>query len=502
MIALLLATTVADAKSVDERKWILVESENFAIHSSLSEKKTVSLMKYLEALRGVFAQPGPATDDLSQKPTVIFVLGQRSDYRALGFPENTAGIFMPELRQNFIVIRNNGNTQESQVILHEYVHFIMQATSRFPYPKWWSEGFAEYVSSSRLSKKEFSIGLPLKIRLNWLHNSDWLRWEDVINPVNYADYNRKHVSQFYAQSWLLVHFLHNRKDRSRGIGESWDIVLQETQSGSEPVAAFEKGFGLTIEELQSEITSYYRKGRYRYWKVPAQEALTDLDVSVSRISQNQIQISLGQIALRLHDSERARLWFQKALQQSPGNALAIAGIARSYEIEGQLDEAEVHFKKALELGSDNPTVLIDYAKFALEKASSNDAWFTGADFVDKAESLLLRAKELSESSVEIDTYLAVSYMSKDKDSMEAVQLLWDVVRRSPSDQWPVLLLAQLFQAQGHDKNAIALAELLLRTEHQVNAHTLAARQVILDIENDQETTNQPRPRIAEPQLPE
>jgi len=501
LVSVTLIATIVQAKSVDERKWILLESANFAIHSSISKKKTIDLMNYLEALRSIFVQPGSTTEKVAEKSTVIFVLGKESDYEALGFSDDTVGMFLSELRQNFIVIRNSSSMQESQVILHEYVHFIMQATSRFPYPRWWREGYAEYVSSSHLTKKGFSFGLPLEVRARTLGRFRWLPWEEVIDPVRYAEYSRDQVSLFYAQSWLLVHFLHNRRDKTLNTNQSWQIYLDEMQSGNDPILAFEKGFDLTLSELEPAVSAYFRRGRYQYWQVPVQDTLAKLNLSVSSISQSDIQISLGHVALRHNDAEQAREWFSKSLSISPGNALALAGLASSYAMDDHHDEAEEYFLKALDAGADVPQVLVDYAKFALERASSDDTWFTSGDHIDKAEKLLLKAKGLAGFTAEIDTYLALTYLNQDKDPIEASQLLAGVVRRSPSDQWPMLLLAQIFQMQGLNENAIAMAELVLRTEHKKNSRTVAARKIIAEIEDNQDESSRRLPKIAAPTLP-
>lgn len=501
LASLILVTTAVEAKSIDEREWIIVKTDNFTIHSAVSEKKTRDLLMHLEALRGMFVKLGTKSEYLVEKSTNIFVFAKSTDYEALGFSEDTAGMFLSELRQNFIVVNNSRYSEESQVILHEYVHFITQATSRFPYPKWWTEGYAEYTSSSRLSKKFFEFGLPLATRTYTLNKRKWLPWEDIIDTSNYAEYSPQQVRLFYAQSWLLVHYLNNRGSEERSVNASWNIYLEQLETGANPISAFENSFGLTLDELRQSVRLYVKKKRMMYFRIPTEAILTSFNPSVAKISRSDIQVFLGQIALRTDDAEQAQSWFEKSLRIVPDNSAALSGLALSHMMAGRYDEAEKQFERAIESNPNDPEALVGYAQFALERASTDDTWFTEGDYLDKAEKLLLKARDIAGATVEIDTYLAFTYLNQGKDPGSVSNLLGSVVTRSPSDQWPMLLLARVYQRLGMEDDAVDFAEMIIRSEHSENSTTSSARRIIADIRGDKTTSGKHRPRIAAPVIP-
>ena len=54
LIGLLLLATGAAGKSIEDRKWIRLESENFTIHSTFSRSRTRDLLKRLEIVHAMF----------------------------------------------------------------------------------------------------------------------------------------------------------------------------------------------------------------------------------------------------------------------------------------------------------------------------------------------------------------------------------------------------------------------------------------------------------------
>lgn len=500
--AVLLWANTAVAKDIDERKWILMESGNFSIYSSLKEKKTRDLLLHLEALRSVFASGLLTTSKLEEKRTRILVVGNSSDYRKLGMPDNSAGVFFSGLRDNFIVISNSSSMSESQVILHEYVHFIVRATDPFPYPKWWDEGHAEFASASNLSKKRFEFGLPLRGRLETLAYMAWIPWEDVLTATSLAEFNEFQQAAFYAQSWLLVHYLHNRGDASPSIRESWSRYLQKLHDGADALTAFESGFGLSIQDVKKEVKQYRRRGIYKYWRLPFEDLNIEFDPSSRKVTRHDIQVQLGQLALRRHDADAAKMRFRSATDIQPQSAVAVAGLASALALDGHYDDAKIQFDIALSMEPNSPDVLVDYAKITLDRASSTDAWFTRRDHLEDAERLLTNARSIAGGSVEIDTYLAYTWLQKDPESFPALKLLENVIQRSPSDQWPRLLYAECVNQAGYPDLAVDLAQAVIRYDHGANNYSVAARKLIEQIRRKDEKANGPRPQIAAPQLPQ
>ncbi len=499
--AVLLWTNASAAKDIDERRWIYVESGNFSVYSALNEKKTRKLLLHLEALRAVFAIQFGGTSQLEEKPTRILALAKRSDYRTLGMPENSAGAFTRDLRENYIVIGNSSRMSESQVILHEYVHFIVQATQRFPYPIWWEEGYAEYVSGSKLSKQTFSYGLTQKGRLFDLLHTSWIPWETILNTSSFSDFNARQTAMYYAQSWLLVHYLFNRGESAEAIGASWEEYLRELHNGSSTVIAFERSFGIELSDMKKALKRYIKDGRYTYVKIPTDSLVPEFASTSRRASPHDIHIQLGRLALRNADADKAASWFTKALAIDAQSPAALAGWAATLALGQQYEDARTQFDLALSNAPDDPVILVDYAKFELQRAANPDAWFTRIDHLDIAEQLLLKARSSAGSNVEIDTYLAFIWLNRESGSTAALDLLRDVSKRSPSDQWPLLLRAEGLFLEGNSEDALSLARSVIRYDHGRGNYSRDANRLIQRIQGTGKTQDSPLPQIEEPDLP-
>ena len=106
IFALMQASMTASAKWGEDRKCIGMESENFTVHSALSKSGTRSLLRHLEAVRSLF-QAGQNHGSGSTIPTVIYAIDTSSDFRELGLdPNRIAGMFMPGLRENTVIVRD------------------------------------------------------------------------------------------------------------------------------------------------------------------------------------------------------------------------------------------------------------------------------------------------------------------------------------------------------------------------------------------------------------
>ena len=211
-----------------------MESANFSIHSSATEKKTRNLLLHLEALQGALVGTSAQQSKLQAKPTKILVIGRSSDFKKLNLPEDYVGLFYSDLRGNYIIIGNHQRMSQSQVILHEFVHFMVRTTQSFPFPKWWDEGFADYAAGSELSKKRFDFGLINDGRIADYSGLRLMPWEELLGMTSISGLSKKEGAAYYAQSWFLVHFLHNQQDQ-RPLHESWALYLQTLQDGGSPV---------------------------------------------------------------------------------------------------------------------------------------------------------------------------------------------------------------------------------------------------------------------------
>src|SRR5262249_55361430 len=120
-----------------------------------------------------------------------------------------SGIFRPGVDRSFILLDASGDPWHT--IFHEYAHQLLHANTSAAVQTWFEEGFAEYFSTLQAADKTTEVGEVPLAELQFLRQKGQLmRLADLVR-VNQesAIYNQSGVAQavFYAQSWLLVHYL-------------------------------------------------------------------------------------------------------------------------------------------------------------------------------------------------------------------------------------------------------------------------------------------------------
>ena len=127
----------AAGKDLAKRKWIEVSTANFRVQSTLGEEKTIEFLRYLELMRLTVPYLTNIEDTESTVPTHVLAVTGRADLNKFGMGYGVGGVFLRGLRNNTILLRKLiGNTEESHVMLHEYVHYLLRNHGGFELPLW------------------------------------------------------------------------------------------------------------------------------------------------------------------------------------------------------------------------------------------------------------------------------------------------------------------------------------------------------------------------------
>jgi hypothetical protein len=115
------------------------------------------------------------------------------------------------------------------------------------------EGFAEFMSTAVMGTARIELGRSSEGRFYALRNDRWLPIERLIS-VAPRDLEPDEVNLFYAQSWLLTHYL----VLTPGKMAQFQAYVRALRLGQAPAAALQAGFGMTPEQMMSELRRYYR----------------------------------------------------------------------------------------------------------------------------------------------------------------------------------------------------------------------------------------------------
>ena len=205
-----LAIAAPPSGTLSERPWTEVTSPHFRIYSDLERERAVELLRHLEIMRATLGDASEESTYESGVPTIIVAVDDHDDYVRIGAPDYSGGYFFADLRENAILIEDSDETHGIQVILHEYAHYLNRQSSRVRFPRWFEEGSAEYVSHSELHDGAFEYGLAPAQYLATLGFGTWMPLTDLLEISDASALAELDGAMFYAQSWLLVHYLRSR----------------------------------------------------------------------------------------------------------------------------------------------------------------------------------------------------------------------------------------------------------------------------------------------------
>ncbi|WP_129792409.1 hypothetical protein [Sphingosinicella sp. CPCC 101087] len=309
-ILLWLAPTTANAE------WFRAESANFVVYSEGEESDLVGRVRQLEEfdrllrmMTGTEAPPSP------NKLNIYMVRGRGQLDRILQSSAGLGGFYAPSPDGIVAVVdqgwREDWMTHE-EVLLHEYSHHFMMQYFPASYPAWYVEGFAEYLATIRFADAMLEIGRFNPARASWLADrSGWLPLDTLLfgDPTRL---NGAETAKFYAQSWLLVHYLMRDADRRGRLAR----YLAAMTAGAEPRTAFAEAFATDVSTLQREISRYGGTGM-TYSRLPRISAAEAAEVEVVRLAGVPDELILARASLQL-------TWTPKVTDRFLGRALGAA----------------------------------------------------------------------------------------------------------------------------------------------------------------------------------
>lgn len=288
------------AASPAAAEWKKAESASFVVYSEASEeelREKAALLEdyhqFLRLLSGIADPPTPnklriylvrSSDELREVRPVS--RGVRGFYTA-----SAAGIAA------FAIDRESGGGMSGeQILLHEIAHHFMLQYRPAAYPAWYVEGFAEYVMTARFLPKTIDFGQPNANRVSWLTGSRWMPVERVLFAPPPRD--REGISLYYAQSWLVTHYL--LRDTARR--QKLVAYLRATSAGTDHRRAFEQVFGKDLKGFDRDVRTYALK-HMTYSTLQRSSAAATPAVRIERLPASADALLLAEAALHLGSKE-------------------------------------------------------------------------------------------------------------------------------------------------------------------------------------------------------
>ncbi len=459
-------------------KWLRVQTENFTIYSGAAEKTAKLIAANLERLRKTLTLLTSAMTVNAPVPTAVFLFKNDKAFEPYIFRVRDktpalAGYFLARSDGNYIAM--SAEREASRIIFHEYLHFFMN--NNLPsVPLWLNEGLAEYYSTFSSDDDNANIGFPIRNHLDYLQTQHTILKAGYMMPLHQlfavqegAIFHEEETRQgiFYAQSWLLVHYLmQGEEGKLRPQFLQFFTLLAKGRSQDQ---AFAEAFSLDKTQLEKNLQKYLRQSRFNYTQLTSTQLDITIPSQVAAMSYEEFLFHLGDLLAhvgeeRLSDAEA---FFNEALAANPNYGHAHAGLSYIAGERGKLTEARSHFEKAVQLGPPRAVTHFHFGEGLMASIKSREGW----NSKDKAVSRSAReARAAFRTAVDLDfrfvTALAAfgeTYLFASSDSLaEGITALEIASAQLPSRMDLALNLLTLYARAGDSTKAGLVLDKVLK----------------------------------------
>ena len=262
-LAFVLTATPAAAE------WREASTDHFLIYADSSDKWMREFAQRLERSASAMERLQPDIDrSLSKSNRVVIyaVPTVEAVQKLCGKCGSIAGFYVPRVGHSVAYTPRSAGSEEYDMssditLLHEYGHHYMLSAAKHAYPKWYSEGMAEFLSTMRVgSDGTVEIGRPAKHRAYNILNAT-MPIEQLLDTTGRADDLSQDI--FYGRSWMLAHMLMFDPTR-RGQVEKYLAALN---TGTPNLDAARAAFG-DLRKLGKDLNAYVAKP-IRFVRMPA-----------------------------------------------------------------------------------------------------------------------------------------------------------------------------------------------------------------------------------------
>ena len=402
MLSRLMLGAAALAASVPgAAAWHKASSAHFVIYADEKPEKlrefATQLEKFDKAVRQVRTMADPPMGDGNR--LTVFVVPTIEDVKKLaahkpGMTPNLAGFYTARAEGSIAIVpkRSNdtkaGDFADKETFFHEYAHHLMFYDLSVATPLWFSEGFAEFMSTASFGKDgSVMLGRPVLGRAYGVDDKSTFPLERMLSAKT-EQLTADEWGALYARGWILTHYLTFEPSRKGQI----ERYLQDFSQGKDPLQAAQAAFG-DFKALDRNLHGYVGRSRISVVKVAA-EALPVGQINVEPLSAGGSEIMALRTKLKVEvpDSEAPALAQQirAVAAKYPSDPLVQVTLAEAEFEADQYAAAEAAADRALAADPKLIEAMIYKGRAIMERAAQDEA---GASFAD-ARGWFMKANKL------------------------------------------------------------------------------------------------------------
>ncbi|HYJ82302.1 MAG TPA: hypothetical protein VEW26_05595 [Allosphingosinicella sp.] len=434
LAASLLAMTFASGAAAE---WRRAESANFVLYSQSGDTKLREQSALLEDYHLFLRALTGVTEPASPNKLNVYMVRSEGQLRGIyDMPSGIDGVYVANSAGILAVVNETAAGGGQETLLHEVAHHFMKQYRPLPYPAWYMEGFAEYASTATFKKDVIEYGRPSVGRAYALVQGKWLPLDELLFAEVPSD--RERMSAFYAQSWLLSHYLL----RSPEMRPKFAAYLAAAAGGESPREAFATGFATPVAELERALRAYSKKPMsYTRFKRVSESARPAIAITRLPPSADDLLLLRATMEVRpeaepgllakvraaasKHDDDFARrvLAQAEALHGDPARADALLGpllAARPDDSELLYFKGMRHLRVARDAADGESQYRLARTSFARAHKSNPDHWQT---LLRYAEALRADERFVSDNTINILLLASELAPQTQEGTMNAAQLL-------------------------------------------------------------------------------
>ena len=418
----LLAAVVAVAAPVlasvnlppENERWTRLELDDYVIYSAARDNITRDVAQRLQLMRDGLAMITRLNVHPPQRVTVILFPNDRTfaPFRDAGMGkkmEHVSALFGGTSDAGFMLINTDANAGLDRSVYHELTHCFTRNTAQ-SLPLWFSEGIAEFYSTFQTyGRDKLRIGMPVVEHLDWLRSRGMIPLARLFAvDFNSPDYSEAYrAGDFYAESWLLVHYLMlGNPERNKRLGAFLTLLSNDEP----PSSAVEKAFGIKIAQLEGELRRYLNQPTMNVGTFTPAEKHTYVVSDPAPASRDAILLVLGKFLARSLSSPEAKPFYDAALRANPNNGDVYAAIADLAERNGNSAERDAAIARAVDLGTTDAHAYVAFGHSLIdhvERPSTAD--------VERARAMFTKAIGLNPRSAFAYAGLGATYFESGDD---------------------------------------------------------------------------------------
>jgi tetratricopeptide (TPR) repeat protein len=293
-----------------------------------------------------------------------------------GKPANLSGFFKRGNDENLIVLAlppTNSAFTGLEVIFHEYAHVLFRHNALI-WPLWLNEGMADVYCTFETTGYTIRIGRPMQPYVRLLTRQGLLPLSQLFAVTRDSpQYNeRERQGIFYAQSWLLTHYL--MAGGELNYQARFGAFTRLLRGGQFPEQAFTNALRTSLATMDAELRRYLERGVFApiQWAVPMNLA-SPKALTTRTLTPVETGCRLGDVLLRIGRLDAAGSYFARAQKLAPASPLPHEGLGLLAVEREQHDEAVRCLKEALRCGSTSFLAWFTYAreKYGLTAEAGN-----------------------------------------------------------------------------------------------------------------------------------